>query len=331
MVTIKDIANKLGISVSTVSKGLNNASDISDEMRQLVLDTAIEMGYTSKKMKAQVLRKVCILIENMGYEIIDQFGYEIIVGFKLSAARRKWDVTVVPTNLNMQTEEKYDTYMLKNGYCGAFLLGFTLHDDWVKQLNKTTVPTVLLDNYIENNPHVGYVGTDSYEGIDLAVHHLCNLGHKKIAFLNGSKNSMVSEQRRQAFVNSMLKYGLEPDENLIRYGYYVPDCAKDHVPSFLKQGATAIMCASDLIATGVMAEITRHGLKIPDDISVIGFDDLPIASQLSPSLTTIRQDRTDLGKSAFLLLDGLVHGIATSKLLLRAKFIERESTGPVKK
>lgn len=331
MVTIKDIANKLGISVSTVSKGLNNASDISDEMRQLVLDTAIEMGYTSKKMKNQDSKKVCIFIENMGYENIEQFGYEIIVGFKLSAARRKWEVTVVPTNLNMQTEEKYDTYMLRNGYSGAFLLGFTLHDDWVKQLNKTTIPTVLLDNYIENNPHVGYVGTDSFEGIDQAVNHLCNLGHKRIAFLNGTKNSMVSEQRRQAFINSMIKYSLEPDENLIRYGYYVPDCAKDHVPEFLEHGATAIMCASDLIATGVIAELTRLGVKIPHDVSVIGFDDLPIASQLSPSLTTIRQDRRDLGKSAFLLLDGLVNGVSISKLLLRAKFIARESTGPVKK
>ncbi|NLO09543.1 MAG: LacI family transcriptional regulator [Clostridiales bacterium] len=330
MVTIKDIANRLGIAVSTVSKGLNNASDISEETRQLVLDTAIEMGYTSKKLKASGSRKVCIFIENMDYENIEQFGYEIIVGFKLSAARRKWDVSVIPTNLNLQTTEKYDSYMLRNGYSGAFLLGFTLHDDWVKQLNKTTVPTVLLDNYIEKNVHVGYVGTDSSEGIDSAVSHLYDLGHKKIAFLNGAKNSMVSEQRRQAFVNSIIKHGLIPEENLIRYGYYVPDCAKDHVPGFLEDGATAIMCASDLIATGVIAEVLKHGLRVPEDISVIGFDDLPIASQLSPSLTTIRQDRTDLGKSAFLLLDGLVHGISTSKLLLRAKFITRESTGPRK-
>lgn len=330
MATIKDIANKLGIAVSTVSKGLNGASDISADMRQLVLDTAVEMGYASKKMKATGTRKVCIFIENMDYENIEQFGYEIIVGFKLSAARRHWDVTVVPTNLNMQTAEKFDTYMLKNGYSGAFLLGFTLHDDWVWQLSKTTVPTVLLDNYIERNTHVGYVGTDNYEGIDLAVSHLYNLGHKKIAFLNGSKNSMVSEQRHQSFVNSMAKHGLVPDENLIEYGYYVPDCAKDHVPGFLKNGATAIMCASDLIATGVIVELQKRGLKVPEDISVIGFDDLPIAAQLSPSLTTIRQDRTDLGRSAFLLLDGLIHNVTISKLLLRAKFIQRESTGPCK-
>lgn len=330
MATIKDIANKLGIAVSTVSKGLNGASDISDDMRQLVLDTAVEMGYASKKVKTKGNRKVCILIENMDYENIDQFGYEIIVGFKLSAARRHWDVTVVPSNLNMQTAEKFDTYMLKNGYSGAFLLGFTLHDDWVQQINKTTVPTVLLDNYIERNNHVGYVGTDSQEGIDLAVDHLKTLGHSKIAFLNGSKNSMVSEQRYQAFVQSMTTHGLIPDEDLIEYGYYVPDCAKYHVPSFLDKGASAIICASDLIASGVITEVMKRGMKVPEDVSVIGFDDLPIASQLTPPLTTLRQDRIDLGKSAFLLLDGLIHNVTISKLLLRAKFIERESTSTCK-
>lgn len=330
MATIKDIAEKLGIAVSTVSKGLNGASDISADMRQLVLDTAVEMGYASKKMRTSSTRKVCIFIENMDYENIDQFGYDIIVGFKLSAATRHWDITVVPTNLSLQTAEKYDTYMLKNGYSGAFLLGFTLHDDWVCQLNKTTVPTVLLDNYIEHNNRVGYVGTDNYEGIDLAVSHLHQLGHKKIAFLNGSKNSMVSEQRQQSFINNISKYGLTADDNLMKFGYYVPDCAKDHVPGFIKNGATAIMCASDLIASGVVKEIHKLGLKVPGDISVIGFDDLPIASAMSPSLTTVRQDRIDLGKSAFLLLEGLINNVSASKLLLRAKFVQRESTGPLK-
>lgn len=329
MATIKDIADRLGVAVSTVSKGLNGASDISAEMCQLVLDTAVEMGYTSKKMRSRENRKVCILIENMDYENIDQFGYEIVIGFKKYAAKRHWEVSILPSNLNMQTAEKYDTYMLKNGFCGAFLLGFSLHDDWIKQLNKTTVPTVLLDNYIAGNNHVGYVGTDSFEGISLSVKHLVSLGHKKIAFLNGSKNSMVSEERLQAFKQSMAECGLKPDGKLVEYGYYVPDCAKYHVPGFLQHGATAIICASDLIASGVISEVNKRGFRIPEDISVIGYDDLPIAAQLNPPLTTIRQDRMDLGRSAFLLLDGLINNITISKLLLRAKFIERESTkGP---
>lgn len=328
MATIKDIAKKLGIAVSTVSKGLNGASDISDDMKQLVLDTAVEMGYASKRMKSQGHRKVCILIENMDYENIDQFGYEIVVGFKLSAVRKHWEVEVIPSSLNLQTTEKFDSFMLKNGYSGAFLLGFSLHDDWVSQLNKTTVPTVLFDNHIDVNPHVGYVGTDSFEGIHLAVSHLVALGHKDIAFLNGSKNSMVSDQRYQAFVQSMESVQIKPQESLIEYGYYVPDCAKYHVPKFLEQGATAIVCASDLIASGVIAEVNKAGLRVPEDVSVIGYDDLPIAPQLNPPLTTIRQDRIDLGKSAMLLLDGLVHNVTISKMLLRAKFIERKSTAP---
>ncbi len=328
MPTIKDIAERLGIAVSTVSKGLNGASDISEETRQLVLDTAVEMGYASKKIRSRTTTKVCVFIEdrNMDYETIDQFGYEIVMGFKLGAASRNWEVTVIPSNLTMQTTEKYDSYMLRHGFSGAFLLGFTLHDDWIKQLSKTTVPTVLLDNYIPNNSHVGYVGTDSNEGIGHAVDHLVAMGHKRIAFLNGSKNSMVSEERNQAFYQHMRENGIEPDENLVAYGYYVPDCAKSHVPTFVEHGATAIVCASDMIASGVITELNRLNLKVPDDVSVIGYDDLPVANQLTPKLTTIRQDRYDLGKSAVLMLDGLIRGVGLSKMLLRAKFIPREST-----
>ncbi len=326
MATIKDIANRLGIAVSTVSKGLNGANDISEEMRQLVLDTAVEMGYASKRAQKLGKRKVCILIENMEYENIDQFGYEIVVGFKLSAARHHCNVAVIPTNLNMQAHEKYDSFMLKNGYSGAFLLGFTLHDDYIKQLYNTTVPTVLLDNYIANK-HVGYVGTDGYNGIDLAIKYLKERGHKKIALLNGSKNSMVTEERHDAFIQSMKRYSLQPDNILIANGYYVPECAKYHVSSFLEQGATAIVCASDLIASGVIAELNRLSVQVPQDVSVVGFDDLPIAQHLTPTLTTIRQDRVSLGKSAFMMLEELIGGVSISKLLLKPELIVRNSTG----
>ena len=163
MATIKDIAKKLGIATSTVSKGLNGAKDISEETRQLVLDTAVEMGYAVKRVQRKGTHKVCILIENMEYNSIDQFGYEIIVGFKLAAARRHFDVTVLPTNLNMQAEEKYDSFMLKNGFCGAFLLGFSLHDDYIAQVHKTSVPTVLFDNVIQNRHVEAWVRTASRE------------------------------------------------------------------------------------------------------------------------------------------------------------------------
>lgn len=326
MATIKDIANRLEVSVSTVSKGLNGASDISDELRQMVLDTAVEMGYTTKRSKKVENRKFCILIENMNYETIDEFGYDMVLGFKQNAFRRKWDVDILPITPAFQEEEKYDTYLLKNGYCGAFLMGLALHDAWIKQLENTTMPTVLLDNFISDNPNVCYLGTDSYEGITMAVNHLINLGHKNIAFLNGSLYSLVSDQRQEAFENAMAAASLPIQKELMAYGYYVSDSAKYHVPGFLAAGATAVVCGNDLIAKGVMEECTKRGFRVPEDVSVIGFDDISIAATFDPPLTTIRQERNELGRCAYDILNSLIHHIPISKTLLRPKLIEREST-----
>ena len=124
---------------------------ISEDLRQMVLDTAVEMGYQSKKMKKDENKKLCLFIENMEYETANQFGYEIILGFRQAAFRNGWSVSVVPVTPAFQMTEKYDTYMLKNGYSGGFLVGFALHDDWMRQLAFTSIPTVLFDNYIKKN------------------------------------------------------------------------------------------------------------------------------------------------------------------------------------
>lgn len=326
MATIKDIANRLGVSVSTVSKGLNGASDISDELRQMVLDTAVEMGYSTKRSRKEENRKLCLLIENMDYESPGEFGYDLVLGFKQNAYRANWDVTVVPVTPSLQMDEKYDTFLLKNGYCGAFLVGFALHDEWMKQFETTTMPTVLLDNFVAENPNVCYVGTDNYEGIDLAVRHLYTLGHKKIAFLNGSLYSLVSDQRQEAFENAMKKYQLPVSLDLMAHGYFVSDSAKYHVPGFLAAGATAILCGNDLIAKGVIDECANRGFRVPEDISVVGFDDIPIAESLTPPLTTIRQERNELGRCAYVMLESLINHIPISKTLMRPLLIERDST-----
>ncbi|MDE6749392.1 MAG: LacI family transcriptional regulator [Lachnospiraceae bacterium] len=330
MATIKDIANRLGISVGTVSKGLNGASDISEQLRQSVLDTAVEMGYTPKQMRAKDNRRLCIFIENMDYETPEQFGYDIILGFKQLAYREHYDVTVIPVTPSLQSDEKYDTYMLKNGYVGAFMLGFALQDKWMEQLNTTTMPTVLFDNYIRKNPNVGYVGTDSFEGIDSAIEHLISLGHSKIALLNGSAHSMITEQRRQAYIESMSAHNLTFDENWMPYAYFSADAAKYHVAGLLDLGATAIICGNDLLASGVIEDCRKRNIKIPEDISVIGFDDIPISAKLNPPLTTIRQDRLELGKCGFYTLNSLINHVSVSKNLLRPQLITRESTASVK-
>lgn len=325
MVTIKDIANRLGVSVSTVSKGLNGANDISAELRSQVLDAAVEMGYSTKRSRKVENRKLVIFIENMQYKSSDEFGYDIVLGFKQNAFRNNWDVSIVTATKELQLSEKYDNYLLKHGFCGAFLMGFALQDEWMTQLPGTTMPTVLFDNYIPHNPNVCYIGTDSYEGIEMAVRHLYGLGHRKIAFLDGSRFSMVSEERMDAFLSAMAALELPVDERMAVYGHFVSSTASYHVPSFLNAGTTAIMCGNDLIASGVIEECRARGLRVPEDISVVGFDDTPIASKMN--LTTIRQNRNYLGRAAYAILNDLIHHIQFSKTLMRPSLIERGSTG----
>ena len=326
MTTIKDIADRLGISLSTVSKGLNGANDISEELRQLVLDTAVEMGYQTKKMKKEEFKKLCLFIKNMDYESPEDFGYDIILGFKQSAFRDNWNVDVIPVTPDFQLSEKYDTYMLKNGYSGAFFVGFSLHDTWLDQLRDTKIPAVLFDNYIPNNPHVSYIGTDNDEGIDAAIEHLYQLGHRKIAFLNGPSYSMISKSRHQAFIDSMEKHDLIVHPELAVYGDFSSETASEHVPNFLASGVSAILCSSVVIASGVFSECQCRGCRIPTDVSVIGFDDLPISSTLPPLLTTIRQDRLELGRTGYFSLNSMLHGVALSRTLLHPELVVRAST-----
>ena len=330
MATIKDIANKLGVSVSTVSKGLNGANDISEQLRQTVLETAVEMGYTTKQMRTKENQKLCIFIENMEYQSPEHFGYDIILGFKQAAYPAHYDVSVVPVTPQFQSAEKYDTYMLKNGYVGAFFVGFALQDAWMGQLHTTTIPTSLFDNYIRKNPNVSYIGTDSFEGIDDAIEHLITLGHRKIAMISGSSHSFITEQRRQAYIESMAAHDLEIDEQWMPYGYYVAAAAKPHVMNLLSLGVTAIVCGNDLLASGVIEECRINGFRVPEDVSIIGFDDVPISAELNPPLTTVRQDRIELGKCGFFTLHSAINHVSVSKNLLRPQLIIRDSTGPVK-
>lgn len=326
MTTIKEIADRLEISVSTVSKGLNGASDISEELRQLVLDTAVEMGYQTKRMKKDKYRKLCLFIKNMEYENPSDFGYDIILGFKQAAFKHNWNVDIIPITPTFETSEKYDTFMLKGGYSGAFFVGLSLHDSWLEQLRETTIPAILFDNYIEDNPYVSYIGTDNYEGIHAAIDHLYHLGHRKIAFLNGVSYSMISRSRRQAFLESMDAHDLSVHPELVVYGDFSAESARDHVPHFLSNGATAILCGSDVIASGVISECQRCGYRVPNDVSVIGFDDLPISATLQPLLTTIRQNRLDLGHTAFFSLSAMLEGVFLSRTLLHPELVVRAST-----
>ena len=325
MATMKEIAERLGVSLGTVSKGLNGGRDISEDLRQDILNAAVELGYTSRRSKKKDQRKLAVLIANMDFETEDSFGYEIVLGFRQAAFAADWAVDVLPITRDFQQAHPFDAFIKQEKWSGVFLLGFSFEDPWLTECRTTQVPTVLLDNSVNENPHVAGIGTDSDEAMNMSVTCLTELGHEKIAFLNGSAGSRISDHRMAAYLSAMHRHRLPIDPNLAVYGYYVADAAKYHVPGFLDRGATAILCGNDLIASGVIECCRSLGFYVPEDVSVIGFDDIPLAEQLAPPLTTIRQPRAALGRSGCHTLLSIIDHVPVSRTLLRPSLIVRGS------
>ena len=188
---------------------------------------------------------------------------------------------------------------------------------------------MLFDNYVTGNPSTAYVGIDNSEGMELILDHLTNLGHKKIAYLSGSLGSYVLQMRHAAFLHAMHSHGYKTTTENTGCSYYLSECIEKHLPRFLEAGMTAVICSHDNIAAASITQCRQLGYKVPEDISIIGFDDLPVAAYTSPPLTTVKQDRIELGKSGFFALSSLLSNIPISTFLLHAKLIERKTTSKV--
>lgn len=329
MATINDIAAKLGISKSTVSKGLNNATDVSEEMRRKILEAAVELGYVNKRLQKKE-KKICILIANMDYETPNQFGYDIVLGFKHMAEPDGWTVDVVPLDMEFQRRTPYGVFMVEHGYQAAFVLGFSLLDPWMQEFRTVHIPTVLYDNCVEGNPSVASISCDNKEAFWEAVQHLKKLGHTKIGMISGLSDSYIINDRYHSYLYALERSGLEINENYIGQGYYVAESTRTYIPQLLSHGVTAILFSHDVRAISAITECNDRGIRIPEDVSLIGFDDLPIAAYAQPPLTTIRQDRVALGKCGYYAMSCLLNKIPIGSISLRAPLIVRSSTGPCK-
>ncbi len=326
MATMDDIAKRLGISKGTVSKALSGATDVSESMRRQVLETAVELGYS--RPVRQGGRRLCIFIENMAYQAPEDFGWDIIMGFRKMAEPAGAGVDIVPLTPQIQKQIPYDQYMLSGGYSGALFLGMTLSDPWMREFRSCKTPAVLYDNHVRANPYTAYLGIDNEEGMELAVTRLRELGHRKIGYLSGALGSFIHQVRYRSFFRSLRQCGLSDDPGLAGNSYYSSECLERHLPRLLKQGVTAIICSHDLLAHAVLIHCMEIGIRVPEQLSIIGFDDIPLCSYTAPPLASIRQNRPQLGRSAYYALASLMDGIPISTLLLHAELVERASIGP---
>lgn len=326
--TMDDIARQLGLSKGTVSKALSGAADVSETTRKSVVEAAVELGYSRISRQGES-RRVCIFVENMAYEKPEDFGWEIITGFRKLAEPAGYQVDVIPLSVELERSVAYDAYMLREGYRGSLFLGLTLLDPWMKDFQTCATPAVLYDNQVKYNPAVTQVGIDSDEGMDLVVSRLKQLGHRKIGYLSSALGSYVYQARYAAFFDALRKNKLPAQRDLAGYDLRLTECVDKYLPRLLERGCTAVICSHDLLAHMVLIYSQERDIAVPQNLSVIGFDDLPLCRYTIPALTTVRQDREKIGKSAFYALSSQIEHTPISTILLHAELVERDSTGRV--
>ena len=189
----------------------------------------------------------------------------------------------------------------------------------MKDFQNSRTPTVLYDPTILLQIKYGICRNRQQRRHGTRRHsHLKKLGHKKIGYLSSALGSHIMQIRHKAFFHALKQNGLKSDPTYARSSYYITQCMEKHLPRLLDLGITSIVCSHDLIANAAMIQCQQLGYKVPDEISIIGFDDLPICAYTSPPLTTIRQERIQLGKSAYYALDSLMNQVSIGTLLLHA-------------
>jgi len=327
-VTIQEIAKRANVSKSTVSKALGNATDINAATRERVLMYASELGYEIKRNKTLQKGKVVTFVEGIDYKNINHFGYELLLGFQAAAGEAHYGVNIISVG-GTESIDNYEEIMKNGDYDGSFILGFKPGDEFVMKAAKSGIPAVVLDNDVDGDA-IARVGSDSKTGINLIVKHLCGLGHKKIAFIGGEKDSMVTAERHRAFALALKKNGLEYNEKFVDYSAFYAENAPSKLRDIVKSGATAIICASDIIAINCINELLKSGFRVPYDVSVTGYDDIPLAKYSNPALTTVFQNRIHIGRCAFYALLQIMNGVKINKLILRPELVVRQSTATVK-
>jgi DNA-binding LacI/PurR family transcriptional regulator len=329
--TIKDIARKLNISTSTVSRALRNQPDINIETRKAVLQMAEELDYQPNKVALSLLKKhtytIGIVVPNMDY-----FFATAIKGIDEMALEAGYTVMVCQSNESFG-REVVNTRRLFESRVDGFIISVSSETkvfDHFKRLQEKDVPIVFFDRDISDlaSPKVLL---DNFDGAVQATEHLIQQGCQRIAFLGGPRNLSISNTRKEGYLAALKKNSRRIDESLIVHCDFNQEYAHVATEELLKQKKKpdAIFAVSDRIAIGAFLAIKEKGLQMPNDIALVGFNNEPITRLLSPSISSVDQPAFEMGKIAaktFIELINSNNTLAHETIMLKPNLIVRESS-----
>lgn len=327
--TIASIAEEVGVSAATVSKVLNGHGDVAPETRTRVEASLERHSYRRRtKRQSPATGHIELVFHTLGAD----WAMEIIQGVEAVTAPAKVAVVLSHLEGKYRPPEDWADGVIARRPLGVLLVVSTLTEAQQSQLARQRIPVVVVDTESSTTASVPTVGSNNWNGGLMAARHLIELGHRRMGVIGGPQDMLCSQARLAGFRLGHDEAGLELDPELVRYGNFYLEAGYRHGTALLDRPdrPTAIFAGSDMQAMGVLRAARRLGLDVPGDLSLIGYDNLPLSAWTDPALTTVNQPLRDMAGTATRMLLDLARGIepALTRVDLVTELVVRESTAP---
>ena len=298
-VSIRDVAKRAGVSIATVSRAVNGITTVDRELAKRVWKAVEEVGYMPNPQARALVSGRSRILGLIVSEITNPFFPELVQEFENLAVGQGYEVMIGSTNYDPKRTESLIRRMLQRNVDGVAVMTFGIEEDLVKRLVESEFPLVFVDAG-PKMPNIRVLKVNYGEGIRGAVQHLAALGHRAIAFITGPLRLRSAVARRDAFLNSMAELGLKAPPGHIVEGDHTMEGGMAAIELLVShpQLPTAVVCSNDMTAIGVLHGLYRTTHRVPDEISVVGFDDIHLAQFMLPPLTTVQMSCKHLATAA---------------------------------
>jgi DNA-binding LacI/PurR family transcriptional regulator len=333
-VTISDVANLAQVSEATVSRVINNSSSVSSSNRKAVLAAIKELGYIPRRKTSSKLSGHTVLCLGTSYlsnevELSGHYFPAIIQSLQEECSRRGINLMLMSHGAR-EDGLKEVRHVIQRGMVDSLVMLYILDPDVIETLFGFDIPSVLLNSYFPWLP-IDSVNSDSFSGVLMAMQHLLENGHRRIALISTreERRDYWTRMRSVAYRHALEQAGIAFDPDLVVRGDLNPAAGEESMRELLDRGIpfTAVVCCNDESAFGAMRTLQAAGLRVPEDVSVVGHDDVSATTLVTPALTTVRVSRHDLGRIAIQVLTDRIENPdhAPQHILTAERMIVRDS------
>lgn len=325
---IREVARLAKVSTATVSRTINGSDKVTPETKERVQRAIDELKFYPNTWARALGSGRSSLYGLIISDITNPFFPELVKSFEDVAVQNGQDVLVANTNYDPARMEVCVSRMLQRKVDGVAVMTSEMDDRLITEFESRRIPLVFLDTGVAEKL-ASNIAVDYAAGVDASVEHVTSLGHTEIAFISGPQTLRSARVRREAFIGSLQRKGIHP--GMVEEGNHQAEGGQEAMARLLARGRrpTAVLASNDMTAIGALGAIHERGLRIPEDISVVGFDDIQISRFTQPALTTVRLSREEIARLAFRALYGMRQdGGGGAEYAVVPRLVVRQSSGP---